>query len=652
MKNLIVVESPTKVKTIKKFINEKDDVISTKGHIIDLTKGYGKDWLGVRIEENFKPIYQVIKDKKEIVKDIKKRAKQAEMVLLATDPDREGEAIAYNVKTQIDENKEKVKRIRFNEITKNAILKAIEKPGEIDEKLVQAQQARRVLDRLIGFKLSSLLKSKIHSRSAGRVQSVALKLIVDKEKERDSFKPIKYFSFDIELECGLKLSYFGKDSKKTLLENERIKDDLVKEIKVKGVHLEVIEKSTQVQKKPSPLKTSTLIQKAATTYGYSAAKTMLIAQQLYEGVNVDGQTIGLITYMRTDSIDLSDEFKTFARNYLNKEGHTIRIEKNVKRKGFKQGAHEGIRPTNISYYPKKIHSLSPDQKKIYELIWFNAVSSFLDNALILKEKFIFTVLGHKFIGDLRKLKNEGYLKLYKHFKYPENVYDENDPLVEKVKKLKEKNNYKASKINVEEKETKPPKRYSIASLVKKLDEIGVGRPSTYSIIIKTLKSRFYITEENKSFIPTVQGKITIDALKEHFKNVVSETYTASIEKKFDSIAEGKDTYLNVIEEFYKEFSKALEKAEVKMGKLPPKEVGERCPKCGKPLVERLGRFGPFIGCSNYPECKYIKRKETIKVGRKCPKCNDGELVKRNSRRGTFIGCSNYPSCRYVEKEDR
>ena len=642
MNYLMIVESPTKMGTIKKFLNDDYSIVSTKGHLVDLKK-YGKDWLGVQIENNFQPVYVVLKGKKNIIEEIEKKAVNVDRILIATDYDREGEAIAQNICDFANINVNKVKRIRFNEITKRAILASLENPSSIDMNLVMSQQARRVLDRILGFKLSGLIKSKIGSKSAGRVQSVALKLIVEKEQEREAFVPVRHFLINVILENDLEISYYGDGDKKKLLTNENEKNMIKKEIETNGIFLEKIEEKESIEKAPSPLKTSTLIQKASFHFGYSARYTMLLAQQLYEGIKVNGEAKGLITYMRTDSVKLSNDSIKQGREYLKSKKLSYQSQSTKKNpnKKFEQGAHEALRPTDFNLEFDQLQNLTKHQLNIYKLIWYYAMTSLMKNAVLKVKRFIFKVKKHVLIANVYAVEEAGYLKIMNQFTKPKWINEEKN-IDMQVGQF-----YKAKKLEAIIKETKPPKRYSTASLVKKLEELGIGRPSTYAAIIKTLKDRYYVEIMNKAFVPTDQGVKTIQILTEHFGKIINENYTANIEKQLDDIAKGNLTYIKLLQDFYEDFDQTLKAASQKIKKVPPEQTGENCPLCGQPLVKRLGRYGPFIGCSNYPECKFIKKKE-LKKEADCPKCN-GILVKRKSKKGIiFLGCSNYPQCKYVE----
>lgn len=705
-KNLVIVESPSKSKTIEKYLGSDYKVVSSKGHICDLATS-GKEGLGIDIEHDFKPTYKINSDKKDVVKELKKLAKNSGSIYLASDPDREGEAIAWHLARELDLDIDSTNRIIFHEITKPAILEAIKNPSHIDMDLVRSQETRRMLDRIIGFKLSKLLKNKIQSKSAGRVQSVALHLIVEREKEIQAFQPKEYWSIHANLKKGRKsftADLAKVDGKKPKLENEEQANAIVKRCQNDFVLSSLSTRSRKRQPK-LPFTTSTLQQEASTKLGYGAKKTMTIAQKLYEGIDLGGQMQGLITYMRSDSTRLSDLFVKDAHAYIEGEygkdyvGHVhAHNSKNA------QDAHEAIRPTNINHVPEKIKAyLTNEQYRLYSLIYARTVASLMSDAVFSVTNAKFECDGCEFTSSGQMLKFDGYLKVYSTY---EKQKDEILPDLEKGEIFTD--------VPVEAKQhfTEPPARYTEARLIKDLEEKSIGRPSTYAMIIDTLQKRGYAllqadpnkTTKTKVFFPSDQGILTDEKLQEYFKSVINVEYTANMENSLDSIAEGDTDPIAYLHTFYDEFEPLVEDAYDKMPKKELERVGRTCPDCGGELVYRngkygrfiscvnfpkcrytesqeetkpateegqeekicpncgakmvikKGRFGPFWACTNYPECKTIvSLKEKVKpqpTGEKCPECGH-DLVLRKSRYGTtFVGCSNYPKCRYIKKTEK
>ena len=652
-KKLVIVESPTKANTIQKYLGNEYEVISSVGHIRDLAIS-GPGGLGVDVENQFKPKYVYIPGKRKIVNEIKKHVEQADVIYLATDPDREGEAISWHLYDALGMDKMKDKqifRVEFHEITKNAILKAIENPRQIDENLVRSQESRRILDRIIGFKLSKLLQSKIKSKSAGRVQSVALKLIVDREREIQAFKPEEYYTIegvfskdDIEF-TGKLASYKGKKvDLKTKQEADEVLSALTEDYRVQSIE----RKKRQKTARP-PYITSTLQQDASSKLKFTSKKTMLLAQKLYEGVEVDGEPHGLITYIRTDSTRLSDEFIQDALAFIHEHyGHeyagTIRREtgnsKNV------QDAHEAIRPTHINWTPEMLKPyLSNDLYKLYRLIYYRALASLMANAQLEQTTAIIENNGYEFKANGQVVLFDGYLKVYNEFE--ETKEEQLPPLVQDdvVQSLK---------MEAIQHFTQPPARYTEARLIKEMEELGIGRPSTYAQTMETLKLRGYVKMENRQFVPTEQGFLTSDRLQEYFSDIINVHYTAQMEEDLDAIARGEKVWHEELQSFYDKFIPLVEHANTHMEKVAPKRLDETCPLCGKPLVVRYGRYGEFIGCSGYPECTYIKKEEKMveTLDIKCPKCGEGYFVKRVAKKGplkgrTFYACNNYPKCRNI-----
>jgi len=648
LKNLIIVESPAKARTIKNFLGKDYTVIASKGHIRDLPKSS----FGIKIEEGaFKPEYRVSRDHSKTVKEIKELAKKSDMVYIATDEDREGEAIGYHIAKAIGKEPSSLPRIVFHEITKSAINKALQNPRTIDTNNFNAQQARRLLDRIVGYKLSPLLSSKIQKGlSAGRVQSAALKIVVDREREIKAFKPQEYWSiealFNKSIEALLVEFEKEKIAKMTISNADRAKyiENILKNEEFKVGKIETKERKTST---PPPFMTSSLQQAASNQLGFSPKKTMMIAQTLYEGVMTHKGNMGVITYMRTDSLNIAKEAIKEARKTIkSKFGENYLSEKEkyytTKSKGA-QEAHEAIRPTNLDFDPQIAKEyLKNDELKLYTLIYNRFLATQMKDAIFQTQNIIFESKSSKFKASGRVLKFEGFYKAV--------GYKEKDKLLPALK-VGEK--AQVSKLEALQHFTEPPARYSEASLIKKLESLGIGRPSTYAPTISILVARKYIEIEKKQLIPTEIAFKVIELLEKHFSNIVDSSFTAEMEETLDKIAEGKEDWQKVLWNFYEPFMKDIEKGkkEIKSQKVVV-PTGEICPECGSELVIRKGRFGEFISCSAFPKCKYTKnlsspkKKEQIKVGVKCPECG-GDLLERSSRRGKFYGCSNYPKCKFV-----
>ena len=658
MKNLVIVESPSKSKTIGKYLGKDYTVVSSKGHIRDLaTKG--KDGLGVDVDHDFEATYQISKDKKDTVKELKKLASESDFVYLATDPDREGEAISWHLAQELGLDENLVDRVTFHEITKNAVQEAFQQPRTLDMNLVHSQETRRILDRIIGFKLSKLLHNKIKSKSAGRVQSVALKLIVEKEREIHAFIPEEYWEVEAAFKkknrkFNAKLSKV--DGKKADLKNE---DDAMRVMNGTKEAFTVtnIKKSKASNKAPLPFITSTLQQEASTKLGFSAKRTMSIAQGLYEGVDIGNGQEGLITYMRTDSTRLSNVFIQSARNQIETEyGKEYLGYYHVKNDDGAQDAHEAIRPTNIAYTPESIKShLTNDQYKLYKFIYCRALASQM--AASKSDKVAVTLSQNEFdfVANGSVLAFDGYLKVY-------GDYASNKDTI--LPELLDGEQLNAESVTPTQHFTEPPKRYTEASLIKKLEEDGIGRPSTYAMIIDTIQQRGYVTlapvkekSRTKFFTPTEQGILTTDKLDEYFSSIINVSYTRDMESELDEIAEGKREEVPTLRTFYDKFTPLLDTAYEKMEKIAPEKVGEICPECGGELVYRNSRYGKFISCSNFPTCRYTRslvtkvKEQPEPTGKMCPECGK-ELLKRKSRFGTyFLGCSGFPKCHYMENLD-
>lgn len=648
-KYLVIVESPPKSKTIEKYLGSNYTVTSTKGHIRDLTtRGYGG--FGVDIENNFKPMYKVLKDKLPLVKDLKKQCKNFDKIYLATDPDREGEAISWHLYDELGLENIPYERIVFHEITKGAVLKAIENGRDIDIDLVHSQESRRILDRIIGFSLSKLLQRKIGSKSAGRVQSVVLKLIVDREREIEKFVPEEYWEVYIEFVKGvrkLKAKLVSDANGKIKLSNKEETDIVLNNLVKDFTIMEILKKNREKNPK-DPFITSTLLQDASNKLNFNSKKTMMIAQKLYEGIELENERIGLITYMRTDSTRLSDEFISDGKNYINEnygEEYYKGYENLPSKDKNVQDAHEAIRPTKLAYPPSAIKQyLENDEFKLYSLIYYRALGALMKAAIIEDQKLKIDNNGYVFEVSGEKIVFDGYLKVYGDF-------DDEDGKT--LPPFKEGEIIDNPTVIPEQKFTAPSSRYSEAQLMKKMKELGIGRPSTYAIIMETLKQRNYVKLERKLFVPTKQGILTSDKLVEFFSNIINVKYTADMERDLDDIAEGKMVWYEELKRFFDEYMPLVEIANEKMEKIYPVFLEEKCPECGSPLVMRNGRFGEFAACSAFPKCHYIKKKEpevVVSTGIKCPNCEEGMIVERTSKRGRskgtkFYACDKYPKCK-------
>ncbi len=638
-KNLVIVESPSKSKTIEKYLGSDYKVVSSKGHIRDLATT-GKYGLGVDLENGFEPNYIPIKGKGSTIKELKKDVKDSEIVYLASDPDREGEAIAWHLKDALGIKDKGYKRVLFNEITHDKVIEAINKPTVIDDNLVKSQETRRILDRIIGFRLSKLLQSKIGAKSAGRVQSVALKLIVDKEREIEAFNPEEYWTITaIFKECEANLFKYKKEDIELKCESDA--NEVLKQIDDNYI-VESVDKKEKAKKSKFPFITSTLQQEASTKLGFPAKKTMSIAQKLYEGIDLGSETVGLITYMRTDSIRLSDDFTTPARKYIEQnygKDYVGYIKKSKKTENV-QDAHEAIRPTSILREPLKVKEhLTADEFKLYSLIYKRTLASLMADAKVNQTTIIFDNNDYKFKTTGQTLIFDGYLKVYKDYE------DSEDKILPDIK---EQDELIAKDVESKQHFTKPPARYTEAKLIKEMEELGIGRPSTYAKTIDTLKERNYVEIVEKKFKPTEIGIDTTDKLQEFFSDLINVEYTREMEEDLDKVAEGKAIWNKVLEDFYKLFEPRVENAFSDMEKKSPVETGEKCPECGSPLVIRSGRYGEFVACSNYPECKHIKKEEKEEtIVMDCPLC-DGKIIEKKTRRGKiFYGCNNFPKCKFA-----
>ena len=630
-KKLVIVESPHKSKTIEKYLGKDFKVVSSVGHIRDLSTS-GKYGFGVDIDNNFKPDYKIIKGKAKLVKELKKDIKDADFVYLATDPDREGEAISWHLYDTLGLKEENYDRIVFNEITKKAVLDSFNKARKIDDNLVKSQETRRILDRIIGFRLSKLMQSKTGGKSAGRVQSVALKLIVDREREIEAFIPEEYFEIEAKFnDFDAKLDTYNH--KKIEIKKESEAKEILSKLS-NAFKIESIDKKEKAKKSKFPFTTSTLEQEASTKLGFTSKKTMMIAQKLYEGINLKDGAEGLISYMRTDSVRLSDEFIKETYGYIkdNYGSEYVGYVKKSNKTENVQDAHEAIRPTNINNNPEKIKEyLTNDEYKLYSLIYYRALASLMKDAKVEATTVILDNNNYQFKVNGQILIFDGYLKVYSKYEDSED------------KVLPDFSNYKsnvlvANTIEYTSHTTKPPARYTESKLIKEMEELGIGRPSTYAKTIDTIEERGYVKVIDKKFIPTEVGIETTDKLQEFFKDIINVEYTKNMEDDLDKIAEGNMEWNKLLSIFYQEFEPKVEVAFKDMEKKVPEETGELCPNCGSPLVIKQSKYGKFTACSNYPTCKYIKsnkEEKEVKEIISCPKC-DGKILEKKTKRGKIF----------------
>lgn len=646
-KALVIVESPAKAKTIEKFLGKSHYTVKASvGHVRDLPKSQ----LGVDIENNFEPKYINIRGKGDVIKELKKEAKKAKKVYLATDPDREGEAISWHLSYILNIDEDEKCRIEFNEITKDAIKNAIKNPRNIDLNLVDAQQARRVLDRLLGYQISPILWQKVRKGlSAGRVQSVTTKLICEREEEIKSFIPKEYWTIELVVlnKDGeeFTLKFYGEDGKKIDLENEAQVNKILDIINNAELTVSKIESKSRRKSAPKPFTTSVLQQDAANKLNFTTKKTMMVAQELYEGIDIKGEgTVGLISYIRTDSKRISEEAREKAKDYIvDSIGQNYYKDHTKDSKGKKekkvQDAHEAIRPTSVERTPDSIKdSLSKDQYKLYNLIWRRFVASQMEDSIfdVLNVECNIENLVFKATGS--KLKFDGYTKIY-------NFTDREDKI---LPSLSEGESLKIQKQDPQQHFTSPPPRYTEASLVKTLEELGIGRPSTYAPTITTILNREYVEKEGTSLLPTELGIIVTKILDENFHKFMEVDFTADMESQLDQIEEGNAEWKHVVEEFYSPLEEAIKTALENIEKVNmDEETDEICELCGSNMVIKYGRFGKFMACKNYPECKNTKP-IVNKIGVKCPKCKEGDIIMRKSKKKkVFYGCSNYPECDFV-----
>lgn len=636
-KNLVIVESPAKSKTIEKYLGNDYKVVSSKGHIRDLATT-GKYGLGVDIENNFEPNYTFITGKKKLVQDLKKEVKECNRVFLATDPDREGEAISWHLKEALGIKDKDYERVLFHEITHDKVIDAFKETRKIDDDLVKSQETRRILDRIIGFRLSKLMQSKTGGKSAGRVQSVALKLIVDREREIQAFIPEEYWTIT-SIFSDFEADLFQYQNKKIEIKTEEEANSILEKLG-KEYTLVNVEEKLKNRASKAPFITSTLQQEASTKLGFPAKKTMSLAQKLYEGVDLGSEIVGLITYMRTDSIRLSDEFigstKHFIEEHYGKD--YIGFQKQAKKTENVQDAHEAVRPTSILRTPETVKPyLSSDEYKLYRMIYYRSLASLMASAKVNQTTAIFDNHNYQFKTTGQVLVFDGYLKVYADYES-----NEDKVLPEFYEKI-----YISEKVEKKQHFTNPPARYKEASLIQEMEKLGIGRPSTYATIISNIRDRGYVTMEDKKFVPTDTGFEVTDKLQEFFSDIINVEYTANMEDDLDKIAAHTENNIKVLTEFYQKFDPILQKAFGEMEKAKPQETGEVCPECGNPLVIRKGRYGDFTACSNYPECKYVKKIiREVKEIMDCPICKIGKIIEKKTKKGkVFYGCNNYPKCK-------
>lgn len=646
-KKLVIVESPSKANTIKKYLGSGYSVVASMGHVIDLPKSD----LGIDVENDFKPRYITIRGKGDLVKSLKREAKNASKIYLATDPDREGEAISWHLASLLDIKPEDKCRVTFNEITKKAVTQGIKEPRTIDENLVDAQQARRALDRIVGYKISPLLWKKVRKGlSAGRVQSVATKLICDREEEIENFDSKEYWTIDASLSAGKKkftASFYGKGARKINLESKEDADKILKSIEDGTFVVKSIKKVEKKKVSAPPFITSTLQQEAGRKLSFTSQRTMQAAQQLYEGINIKGKgLIGLITYMRTDSLRVSDDALAEARTYIENnfgKDYLPAKAKVYKTKKSAQDAHEAIRPTYPDLAPDSIKSsLTADQYKIYKIIWDRFIASQMTDAVLDTVSVDLDIAGYIFRASGQTVIFPGFSLVYTESE------DIEEKKVSKLPELNEGDTPSCEKIESQQHFTQPPARYTEASLIKVLEEKGIGRPSTYAPIITTITARGYVVRSKKSLMPTELGKIVNTIMCENFQDIVDIGFTANMEEDLDKVEEGKMMWKKLIASFYTPFEKTLKEAEDKVGNVEIKDEvsDEVCDKCGRLMVYKHGKFGKFLACPGFPECRNTKAIVTG-LGIECPKCGK-ELIEKKSRRGkVFFGCTSYPECDFT-----
>jgi len=651
-KNLVIVESPAKADTIHKYLGRNYTVIASMGHVIDLPSSQ----MGVDIEDHFKPKYITIRGKGDTLKKLKKEAKASQTVFLATDPDREGEAISYHLANALNIPLEKKCRVTFNEITKSTVQKSMKEPREIDLDLVNAQQARRVLDRIVGYQISPILWKKVKKGlSAGRVQSVATRLICDREDEINAFVPEEYWSLDAILAVGKRVKdqfvakFYGENGKKEELSTKEQVDAIIADLKGATYTIVDVKEKEKIRRPMPPFTTSTLQQEASRKLNFATKKTMMIAQQLYEGIQIKGEgKIGLITYMRTDSLRISTEAQQDAKEYIKGvygENYIPATPNVYKAKGASQDAHEAIRSTNVRFTPDEVkESLNNDQFKLYKLIWSRFVASQMANAVL--DTVSVDIDGAAKKKKVYRFKSSGFTIKFNGYMA---VYHDSDEEKEKaLPKLTKDQQVEFENLQGDQHFTQPPARYTEATLVKTMEELGIGRPSTYSPTISTIMSRGYVIRDKKQLLPTELGAIITSIMKKHFAEIVNVEFTANMEKQLDDIADGDIKWIEVLEEFYAGFGKTLEKAEAEMENvvIADEESDVICEKCGRNMVYKMGRFRKFLACPGFPECRNAK--PIIKdTGVLCPKCG-GKILEKKSKKGKiYFGCEKNPTCDFM-----
>ena len=645
--NLVIVESPAKAKTIEKYLGKKYKVVASMGHVRDLPRSQ----MGVDVDDNYEPKYITIRGKGPVVKDLKRYAKKAKKVFLASDPDREGEAIAWHLAHILELEDSKENRVVFNEITKDAVKESFKNPRGIEMELVDAQQARRVLDRLVGYNISPVLWKKVKKGlSAGRVQSVALRLVIDRENEIRNFKPEEYWSIEGEFRhkkskfTAKFLHYKGKPFKLSTKEDV---DTITTALNGNEFDITNVTKKEKIRKPANPFTTSTLQQEAARKLNFKARKTMMVAQQLYEGIDLKRKgTIGLITYMRTDSTRISKDAQAEAKTFIQSEYGDAYLTKSVsKGKQGDQDAHEAIRPTSTMRTPNEMKPfLTRDQYRLYKLIWERFVASQMAPAILDTVAVDLTQNDVKFRANGQTIKFKGFMTLYVETQDDKEKEKEN-----RLPELKVGDQALATKIDPAQHFTQPPPRYTEARLVKTLEELKIGRPSTYAPTIDTIQKRNYVKSENKRFVPTELGEIVHEQVKDYFPEIIDVDFTVNMETLLDKIADGDIAWKKVVSDFYNSFKQDVARAESEMEKIEIKDepAGEDCEKCGSPMVIKMGRYGKFMACSNFPDCRNTKA--IVKpIGVTCPKCKKGDVVERKSKKNrVFYGCSGYPECDFV-----
>ncbi|WP_409253689.1 type I DNA topoisomerase [Bacillus sp. SCS-153A] len=646
---LVIVESPAKAKTIERYLGKKYKVRASMGHVRDLPKSQ----MGVDVEHDFNPKYITIRGKGPVLKELKTAAKKAKRIYLAADPDREGEAIAWHLAHSLDMDVNSECRVVFNEITKDAIKESFKHPRPINMDLVDAQQARRILDRLVGYNISPLLWKKVKKGlSAGRVQSVAVRLIIDREKEIKEFKPEEYWTIQAEFKKGKNTfqgAFYGLDGNKLDLKTEKEVNNILEKIKGDSFEIKKVTKKERKRNPAAPFTTSSLQQEAARKLNFRAKKTMMLAQQLYEGIEIGKEgTVGLITYMRTDSTRISEVAQKEASEYITDKygSEYTKSQERKEKKGQKaQDAHEAVRPTSTLRDPASMKEyLSRDQLRLYKLIWERFVASQMASA-VMDTMSVDIVNGDVYFrANGSKVKFPGFMKVY-----VEGSDDGKEEKENQLPALEEGDLVSYEEVDPKQHFTQPPPRYTEARLVKTLEELGIGRPSTYAPTLDTIQRRGYVSLDNKRFIPTELGEIVSELVSEFFPDIIDVEFTANMERDLDYVEDGKERWVNIIDQFYKGFEKHLEKAEEEMEKVEIKDepAGEDCESCGHPMVFKMGRYGKFMACSNFPDCRNTK--PIVKeIGVKCPECDDGNIIERKSKKKRiFYGCDQYPNCEFL-----